>query len=65
MNKLQQSKAYDQGVTCDSCQESIDGSDCEDCDKSFRSFDIIYCEPHSQLDCNHYCKECGEKRLKE
>jgi len=61
MNKLIESKAEDDGICCTSCQEDVNVHRCKKCFQRFEDGDDIYCEPHSQTDCEHYHKDCKPK----
>ena len=60
MNYLK-TRAIHRGICCNNCQEDVNFHCCKVCNGLFMDNDIIYCEYHSQEDCNHLHKTCYEK----
>jgi len=61
---LTKSKAINQGICCDSCQEEVNVHGCWTCGKEFDNGEEIYCKHHSRSDCEHYHKHCKPKEEK-
>ena len=55
---LTKSKAVESGLCCESCQEEVNVHYCASCGLRFEAGDIIYCNHHSQSDCEHYHSSC-------
>jgi len=62
---LTKSKAINQGLCCDSCQEDVNVHGCIVCEQGFVAGEIIYCKHHSHSDCEHYHEHCKPKEEKE